>query len=49
MASDKAETTTIYTPLGKPLEVNDHMVDCLKRGDPTLAGFSLEKPKKADK
>ena len=37
--------TTIYTPNGKAIKVNDHMVACLKRGDKSLKGFSLTKPK----
>lgn len=40
------ELTIIYNSNGKPLKVNQHMVDCLKRGDKSLNGFSLSKPKK---
>ncbi len=37
--------TTIYTPNGKALKVNEYMVACLKAGDKSLKGFSLTKPK----
>ena len=37
--------TTIYTPNGKPLKVNEKMVELLKAGDKSLKGFSLTKPK----
>jgi len=40
----KPKLTTIYTPNGKPLKVNAHMVACLKAGDKSLKGFSLTKP-----
>ena len=45
MSDSEPKLTTIYTPNGKPLKVNDHMVVCLKRGDKSLAGYSLTKPK----
>ncbi|WP_372857623.1 hypothetical protein [Pseudoalteromonas sp.] len=43
MAEEKL--ITIYTPTGKALKVNAHVVACLKAGDKSLKGFSLTKPK----
>jgi hypothetical protein len=37
---------TIYKPNGKAIKVNEHTANCLKNGDKTLAGYTLENPKK---
>lgn len=41
----KVKLTKMYKPNGEEIEVNDHMVACLKAGDKSLKGFSLTKPK----
>lgn len=41
--------TNIYRKNGTSLKVNDHMVQCLKKGDATLSEFSLINPTKKTK
>ena len=35
----------VITPNGKKLEVNDYVVELIKRGEKSLDGFALPKPK----